>query len=859
MIASRFRPAWISILGSLLLSLGMLRAWSIPVITSVSPGSGAPGTSVQIEGAGFTDAMEVKFDLSSAIFTVVSDQRLVATVPLDATSGPVSVTDFTGATAVTFGHFLVAPRITEFSPTSASPGAVVTIEGFNLEGATAILINGTNTNFRVNSPTQAQAVVPVGATSGPISITTPVGVARTRGSFTVTANEPFITSISPTRGAPGDQIKLEGLNFSGVKFVKFGSLVSGFAVNSSSQIQTEVPVSAATGPISIATAFGTNVTDTVFVVTTAPLIDDFTPFGGPAGTSVVINGANFVGATAVRFAGKPAQFTVTAATQMQATVPAGATNGPITVVTARGTGQSSDDFLASSGPIITEFNPSFGPPGSLVTVTGINLDSVTAAKINGVNAGFNRTAPTQLSITVPGNASSGPISLTSPAGTATTPIPFLVRTGKPFITGFDPEAGAQRAIVTIEGLDFTGTTAVRFNGVPANYSVVADTQISVLVPDTATSGLIQVSTPSGTVTSSNRFVVAPRLVSLAPTNGIAGTVVTIRGTNFADLIAVRFRDIPASVQTVSSNVITAVVPNEAVSGSVNVITPAGIVASTNVFLVLPTITDFTPVSGQAGSPITVFGTGFADVIAVQFNGIASAFAVQSSTEILALVPAQASSGPITVVTLAGTGSSTRSFTVGSAADVAVSQTVSTNRAVENQALTYTLSVTNRGTATATEVVLTNTLPASVIALSLTASQGSISQRGSVITARLGTLTNRASASVSLTILPMFSGSLTNTTVVAAKEQDPDLSNNSSSLVVQVDPSSAELLIEESSATNLRISWPVAAGNLTLQSTTSLKSPAVWQAVNAVPVVIGDRRTVTVPATGPPRFYRLMRP
>ena len=68
------------------------------------PASGAPGTSVTISGSGFTNATHVRFNGTSAGFSIVSDTQITATVPSGATSGPISVTgpDGTGTSAASF-------------------------------------------------------------------------------------------------------------------------------------------------------------------------------------------------------------------------------------------------------------------------------------------------------------------------------------------------------------------------------------------------------------------------------------------------------------------------------------------------------------------------------------------------------------------------------------------------------------------------------------------------------------------------------------------------------------------------------------------------------------------------------------
>lgn len=76
----------------------------------------------------------------------------------------------------------------------------------------------------------------------------------------------------------------------------------------------------------------------------------FTPGRGQVGTQVVITGSGFTGATAVTFDGVAATaFTVDSATQITATVPGGASTGPISVTTSGGTLTSSTDFVVKHG------------------------------------------------------------------------------------------------------------------------------------------------------------------------------------------------------------------------------------------------------------------------------------------------------------------------------------------------------------------------------------------------------------------------------------------------------------------------------------------------------------------------------
>jgi len=142
---------------------------------------------VTINGTNFTGASSVQFNgLNAASFTVTSATAIQATVPAGATTGPLAVTT-PGGTTTSASSFAVAPAITSFSPATGPAGTAVTITGSNFTGATAVKINGMSASFTVLSATSVRLIVPTGATTGPLSVTTPAGTANSAGSFTVTA------------------------------------------------------------------------------------------------------------------------------------------------------------------------------------------------------------------------------------------------------------------------------------------------------------------------------------------------------------------------------------------------------------------------------------------------------------------------------------------------------------------------------------------------------------------------------------------------------------------------------------------------------------------------------------------------
>jgi hypothetical protein len=95
------------------------------------------------------------------------------------------------------------PAIASFTPASGSAGTVVTISGSNLTGASTVQFNSTNaTSFTVVSATQILATVPAGATTGKVSVTTPVGNAASSTDFVVSVlSIPTTLTFAPPHDA----------------------------------------------------------------------------------------------------------------------------------------------------------------------------------------------------------------------------------------------------------------------------------------------------------------------------------------------------------------------------------------------------------------------------------------------------------------------------------------------------------------------------------------------------------------------------------------------------------------------------------------------------------------------------------
>lgn len=176
----------------------------VPRVTGVSvtlgPASG--GTSLTINGTGFTDATAVTFGTNGAAsFTVNGDTAITATAPAaNASTVDVLVTTAGGTSAPSPSDqftFVAAPAVASLSPASGpvDGGTWVTITGANFMGATGVAFGDAAAGFTVNSDTSITANSPPGENPDTVAVT----VTTTGGTSATGVSDRFTyTSSVPT-------------------------------------------------------------------------------------------------------------------------------------------------------------------------------------------------------------------------------------------------------------------------------------------------------------------------------------------------------------------------------------------------------------------------------------------------------------------------------------------------------------------------------------------------------------------------------------------------------------------------------------------------------------------------------------
>ncbi len=232
---------------------------NVPSISDFSPTEGTVGTSVTVNGAGFSGSLSeniVRFNGVPATVTAASANSLTAIVPPTAATGSITV-ETDGQTATSSEDFTViseALTITDFTPVAGAEGTAVIIRGTNFStspGENTVQFNFTPAAVTVATSTSLTVIVPTGATTGPISIEVDDRKTTSTTDFIVA---PTLADFTPTSGVVGTIVTINGTNFSSdtnENIVKFNNVSATVSTASVTNLTVTVPPEAKTGQITI--------------------------------------------------------------------------------------------------------------------------------------------------------------------------------------------------------------------------------------------------------------------------------------------------------------------------------------------------------------------------------------------------------------------------------------------------------------------------------------------------------------------------------------------------------------------------------------------------------------------------------
>lgn len=391
----------------------------VPAVNSITPSSGAQGTTVAatIAGTNLAGALNVRFSgtgLTASIGTGGTSTALPVniTIASNAATGTYGFTVSTasGTSAVFTGFSVTPPVISQANPAAGAQGvsnlSVALIgSGTHFTSATPSVSFGTGITVlqvTVNSDTSLTAVINISANASlgvrNVTVTTGTEVATGTNAFSVISGSAIVTSAIPVNGNQNTTLNVvvTGLSTHFVQGTTTASFGAGITVNSvtvtnatSARVNITIQAAAALGARTVTMTTNTEVateTNAFTVVTGIPQVAGVVPGTGAQGTSVslTVTGlfTNFASnVSQLTFSGSGItvnQVVVNSSTQLtaQVSVASNALPGPRTVTVTTNTEAASliGGFTVVAGyPTIQQISPNIGLPNTTsltVAITG---------------------------------------------------------------------------------------------------------------------------------------------------------------------------------------------------------------------------------------------------------------------------------------------------------------------------------------------------------------------------------------------------------------------------------------------------------------------------------------------------------
>ncbi|WP_170117663.1 FG-GAP-like repeat-containing protein [Chitinophaga ginsengisoli] len=221
----------------------------LPVFTSFVPTAVKMEDTVVLKGRYLSTTKQVTFGGQPATSFVVVSDTLVKAIAGSGEPGNIVIT--TEAGTATLSGFTLYPTIGDFLPKSGTTAEVLSISGGGFTGTTSVTVGGVSATFTVDSSSHITAIAGDGG-SGDVVVTTPAGSSRLTGyAFKL---PPVITTVMPTKGPVGSTVTINGQHFRGqtdANIVMFGGVRAAVTSATTTALTVTVPYGATYDLVSV--------------------------------------------------------------------------------------------------------------------------------------------------------------------------------------------------------------------------------------------------------------------------------------------------------------------------------------------------------------------------------------------------------------------------------------------------------------------------------------------------------------------------------------------------------------------------------------------------------------------------------
>jgi hypothetical protein len=599
-------------------------------VSDWQPRSGPPGTQVTIQGSGFTAQTQILFGGREVRGARKSRTSLTFAVPRPWGDGSITLRHPRLPEPVAVGVFEVIadPEVASLSPKSGGPGTRVEVKGSGFRTGDQVLMNGRPMVITSLAADHIVVVIEPDASDDYLTVSRPGGPqSRSRDKFRVERPAPVITGMLPTRGPAGTKVRISGQHFTKDTKAFYGPLPASVADAAATWIDVTIPDRARESDLlSVRNQWGRAETAYPFQLERPAIVSRFAPTYGAPGQRVELYGDSFLAGDRVTLNGLPVMIVQQEETQITVEIPRGATTGAFAVHRGGDTWPVDRQFEVVYPPRATHFAPRGGPVGTKVTITGEQFTPDTQVFLDRHRLRIVNRTENSLLVVIPPGASGHPFTIRTRGGEVVTARPFDLYTYST-VSRIAPTSGPAGTQVVIYGRNFSGADRFWCEGVELPVLEWKPDQVSVTVPESAQSGLISWQSHDRKQQTRWTFqvVMPPRVVSIEPRRGPAGSQVVITGEHFTNRtvalwggrwLTVTHRALPTQLTVQLPRNITGQEHIEVDDGGLRARAPEPFVVHTP-----PTIERYSPQWATPGAEITLEGSHYSDATRVRWGNV----------------------------------------------------------------------------------------------------------------------------------------------------------------------------------------------------------------------------------------------
>jgi hypothetical protein len=433
-----------------------------PIVSSVTPPSGPPGTVVRLGGSGFDTDDQVSYGKKPMAVVGRGDGWVEARIPDKARRDETIFVRGDGGVASSPRefHLELPATIAEVRPSYGAPGSQFTIRGAGFLAGDLVFLGGKKADIVQLRDRELVATVPYGTGGGDVVVRRGASDVKARRPFEV-VNLPTLTGFVPTKGEAGTRVTLSGTWLVDPR-VWYGAVRLKPVRADGKTVEVVVPKGAGDQKFRVATRGGEATSAKAFELLVYGAIADARPRRVSPGDKLELRGPALDHITKISLGAVELPVVEQRRGATIVSIPEGARSGKLAWVSHGRRAETSFELTVLVPPSIAGFQPDYGAPKGQVIVRGKNFDDATRLFYGDVPMKIVKRSAYELVAQVPDRGRGKEYLWVQGEGPKVRSASLFSIMLPPAIRNLTPTRGTPGTRVTVRGDGFDTTTEILF-------------------------------------------------------------------------------------------------------------------------------------------------------------------------------------------------------------------------------------------------------------------------------------------------------------------------------------------------------------------------------------------------------------